>query len=135
VGGNDGILLERMDPTHARLVWDDLKRVRGDSNKRYCDFTVSVFQRVRNHLKENQPLAFPAEVAAIYLSGEYSATTYDCENCGYDLPTRWPNPNANPPTSMRIFFEGCPLCGGKVWWLLELEDRANYFTWSQRSAK
>src|SRR5258706_6231031 len=78
-----GTLLERMDPAHAQLAWDDFRRVRLDSNKRYCDFTVSVLLRVRNHLKENQPLEFPAQVASIYLSGEYSATTYDCEDCGY----------------------------------------------------
>jgi hypothetical protein len=110
------ILLERMDPNHARLVLDDLKRVHSDPNERYCDFTVSVWERVRNHLKENQPLVFPAEVAGIYLSGEYSATKYDCEDCGYDLPTKWPDRYANPPTPMRIYFERCPLCGGKVGW-------------------
>ena len=111
-----GILLERMDPTHARLVLEDLKRVCGGSNERHCDLTVSVWERVRNHIKQNQPLVFPAAVASIYLSGEYSATTYDCEDCGYDLPTKWPNPNANPPTPQRIYFERCPLCGGNVGW-------------------
>ena len=109
-----GVLLERMDPAHARLVRDDLKRVRRNYNERYCDFTVSALMRVVNHLKEGQPLEFPAAVAAIYLSGQYSATTYECEDCGYDLPTKWPDRNANPPTLFRNYFERCPLCGGKV---------------------
>jgi hypothetical protein len=109
-----GTLLERMDPAHARVVLDDLQRVGGDSDKGYRDFTVSVLIRARNHLKENQPLEFPAEVAAIYLSGEYSATTYECEDCGYDLPTKWPDRHADPPTPFRNYFERCPLCGGKV---------------------
>jgi len=109
-----GTLLERMDPAHARLVCDDLNSVRLDSNQRYCSFTVSALIRVMNHIKEGQPLEFPPEVASIYLSGEYSATEYECEDCGYDLPTKWPDRNANPRTPMRIYFERCPLCGGKV---------------------
>src|SRR5205814_9713526 len=61
------ILLDRMDPAHARLVREDLKNVRRDYDERYCDFTVSALIRVMNHITENQPLEFPPEVAAIYL--------------------------------------------------------------------
>ena len=109
-------LLERMDPAHARVVREDLKRARSRDGHQPTGLTIAFIACAWHHLRENQPLALPLEVAAIYLSGKYSATVYDCEDCGYDLPVLWPDPNANPPTPLRVYFPRCPLCDGKVGW-------------------
>ena len=108
-------LLVRMDPAHARLVIDDLKTVDHDSNKRYSRLTVAAFERVMNHLKKNQPLELPAKVAALEMINE-GWTTYNCEDCGYDLPSNWPTLNSEWTTPSQISYEPCPLCGGKVGW-------------------
>jgi hypothetical protein len=108
-------LLRQMDPTHARVVREDLKRADGRGHQ-LNGLTIAFIACAWHHLRENQPLALPPEVAAIYLSGKYSATVYDCEDCGYDLPVLWPDPNAIPPTPLRVYFPQCPLCDGKVGW-------------------
>jgi hypothetical protein len=110
------ILLQRMDPAHARLVTDDLKAVGRDSSQHYSNLTFVVFERVMNHLKKNQPLELPAKVAMLEMSGEGGATTYNCEDCGYDLPGNWPRLNSDWTTPSQISYEPCPLCGGKVGW-------------------
>src|SRR5260221_9248523 len=68
------------------------------------------------HLKKHQPLELPAQVAALEMSGEGSCTSYQCEDCGYELPGTWPHVEAIPPTSSHFCFDPCPLCGGKVGW-------------------
>jgi hypothetical protein len=108
-------LLQRMDPAHVRLVLADFNAVGSDSSKQHCKLTVAVFERAYNHLKKNQPLQLPIKVAALEMIDE-GFTNYNCEDCGYDLPSNWPVLDANSPRSSRYHFEPCPLCGGKVGW-------------------
>lgn len=108
-------LLQRMDPAHVRVVLADFTAVGSGSNKQHCKLTVAVFERVYNHLKENQPLQLPAKVAALETINE-GFTTYNCEDCGYDLPSNWPRVSATPPATSMFHFDPCPLCGGKVGW-------------------
>ena len=108
------LLLERMDLAHVRLVVDDLK-AEDRSNKGRCRLTVAVFERVYNHLEKNQPLQLPAKVAALEMINE-GWTTYNCEDCGYELPSNWPRVSATPPATSMFYFDPCPLCEGKVGW-------------------
>ena len=61
-------LLRQMDPTHARVVREDLKRADGRGHQ-LNGLTIAFIACAWHHLRENQPLALPPEVAAIYLSG------------------------------------------------------------------
>ena len=109
-------LLQRMDPAHVRVVLADFNARGCDSDKEYCMLTVAVLERTYNHLQKNQPLELPAKVAALEVSSAGCISTYNCEDCGYDLPGNWPVLDANSPMSSRFHFEPCPLCGGKVGW-------------------
>src|SRR5205814_589559 len=110
------MLLQRMDPTHAGLVIDDLNAADHDSGRSRSRLTTVVFERVMLHLENHQPLELPAKVAVLEMSGEGSCTTYNCEDCGYELPGNWPHVEAIPPTSSLFCYDPCPLCGGKVGW-------------------
>src|SRR5437868_3291383 len=83
------MLLQRMDPTHAGLVIDDLNAADHDSGRSRSRLTTVVFERVMLHLEKHQPLELPAKVAVLEMSGEGSCTTYNCEDCGYELPGNW----------------------------------------------
>ena len=108
-------LLQRMDPTHAGVVIDDLNTPDQDSGGSHCRLTVAVFERVYNHLKKNQPLQLPIKVSLLEMIDE-GWTTYNCEDCGYDLPSNWPRVSATPPAASMFIFDPCPLCGGRVGW-------------------
>ena len=108
-------LLQRMDPTHAGLVIDDIKAADADSGRSHCRLTMVVFVRVMLHLEKYQPLELPAKVAVLEMSNK-GWTTYNCEDCGYDLPSNWPRVSATPPATSMFHFDPCPLCGGKVGW-------------------
>jgi hypothetical protein len=103
------VLLQRMDPAHARLITDDLKAVGRDSSKHYSNLTFVVFERVMNHLKKNQPLELPAKVAMLEMSGEGGATTFNCEDCGFDLPGNWPRLNSDWTTPSQTAYEPASL--------------------------
>ena len=108
-------LLQRMDPTHAGLVLDDLNAADHDSGTSHNRLTMAVFERVMLHLEKHQPLELPAKVAVLEMSNK-GWTTYNCEDCGYDLPSNWPRVSAAPPATSMFHFDPCPLCGGKVGW-------------------
>jgi len=90
-------LLQTMDPKYSHLAFEDLKR----PPRQWSDFTLAVCKRVLDHIRENRPLAFPDEVAEIYVSGRVTAETR-CRACGYSLPA--------------ASFIACPLCGGRLDW-------------------
>ena len=108
-------LLQRMDPAQAGVVIDDCKAADRDSGVPYSRLSIAVFQRVLLHLKKHQPLELPAKVAVLEVSNE-GWKTYNCEDCGYELPSNWPRLDPNSPISSKFHFEPCPLCGGKVGW-------------------
>src|SRR5438067_1481126 len=62
-------LLQRMDPTHAGLVIDDLNAADHDSGRSRSRLTMVVFERVLLHLEKHQPLELPAKVAVLEMSG------------------------------------------------------------------
>jgi len=88
-------LLQNMDPKYGHVVLEDLKR------PQRSDFTLAVCKRVIDHIRQNTPLAFPKEVAEVYLSRKVKSDTR-CWGCGYSVPA--------------ASFTACPLCGGRLGW-------------------
>ncbi len=94
-----GELLAQMDEKHAGIVLEDLAHPLSEASK----LTMAVCKRAIDHISQNTPLAFPREVAEVYLSRKVSSET-KCEGCGYSVPA--------------ASFSVCPLCGGRLDWPL-----------------
>ena len=92
-------LLALMDEKHAAVVLEDLAHPIHEAS----ELTLAVCRRAMDHIGQNTPLAFPGEVAEVYLSRTVSFET-ECEGCGYSVPDG----------SFRV----CPLCGGRLVWPL-----------------
>jgi hypothetical protein len=74
----------------------------------------AVLSCVKDHLDRGTPLAMPREVVEVYSRFPEARPSHECEDCGYALPFGHPQPLSNPPQPVKIHFEYCPLCGGKV---------------------
>jgi hypothetical protein len=112
-----GKLLETMDQKHARIIRDLVTSLRDPNTTpggRFSDLTVAAIQRVERHIREGLPLALPPAVAQVYLDEPGLVAIHDCEDCGYEVPIGYPEPQASPSKPVRIYFERCPLCGGKT---------------------
>jgi len=92
-----GELVEQMDEKHKGIVLEDFARPLSEAS----DLTMAVCKRAIDHISQNTPLAFPREVAEVYLSGKVRSET-KCQGCGYSVPA----------ASFRV----CPLCGGRLDW-------------------
>jgi rubrerythrin len=89
--------LVQMDEKHTDVVREDFAHPVSEAS----ELTLAVCQRAIDHIRQNTPLAFPKEVAEVYLSRKVSSET-ECEGCGYTVPA----------ASFRV----CPLCGGRLGW-------------------
>ena len=81
---------------------------------RFGDLTMAAIQYVEGHIQEGLPLALPPVVAQVYLDDPGVVAIHDCENCGYEVPMGYGEPHASPAKPLRIYFDRCPLCGGKT---------------------
>jgi len=121
-------LLGTMDPRHACIVVADLARLRDPTTacgSRFSELTVAAIQYVERHIQEGLPLALPPVVAQVYLDDPCLVAIHDCENCGYEVPIGYAEPHTNPPKPVRIYFDRCPLCGGKT----------GYYAFYQRNSR
>jgi hypothetical protein len=117
-----------MDQKHARIVVDDLARLRDPTTAcgaRFGDLTVAAIQYVEGSTQEGLPLALPPAVAQVYLDDPGVVAIYDCEDCGYEVPIGYAEPHTSPPKPVRRYFDQCPLCGGKT----------GYYAFYQRNAR
>ena len=90
-------LLRKIDERYARMVTEDFKR---GSFKLWTGPTLEFLIRVRDHVAEGRPLAFPAAVAEVYVGDPFAGNAAVCRQCRYKLPA--------------AHFKQCPLCGGQV---------------------
>lgn len=90
-------LLLQMDAKYTDVVLEDFKHPLSEAS----DLTLAVCKRARDHIRENTPLAFPKEVAEVYLSSKVKSDTR-CWGCRYEVPA--------------ASFKACPLCGGRLGW-------------------
>ena len=112
-----GKLLETMDQKHARIVQDEVASLRDPTKTpgaRFSDLTVAAIEYVEGHIQNGLPLALPPAVAQVYLDEPGLVAIHDCEDCGYEVPIGYAELHANPPKPARIYFDRCPLCGGKT---------------------
>ena len=112
-----GKLLATMDQKHARIVVDDLARLRDPTTAcgaRFGDLTMAAIQYAEGHIQEGLPLALPPVVAQVYLDEPGLVAIHDCEDCGYEVPIGYAEPHPNPPKPVSRYFDRCPLCGGKT---------------------
>ena len=110
-------LLATMDPQHAHMVRQDLQHPRemiSHNRSRYTKLTMIAIRSVFRHMASGTPLALPASVVSVYLDDPAAVALHDCEDCGYVVPFGCPEPYAEPPKPARVYFQRCPLCGGKV---------------------
>jgi len=110
-------LLRKMDPDHANMLKRELWLWAG-ARHRGIRFEISsllfaAFKIVKRHLEKGTPLVMPAEVAAIYVANPELDSSYECEDCGYELPVRRARQSEQEQT---IYFTRCPLCDGQVSW-------------------
>jgi hypothetical protein len=87
---------------------------RGYQPREASSLVYAVLDCVWEHMERGTPLAMPAEVAEVYINSPEARPLHECEDCGYAVPYQHANPLAVPPAPVRIHFERCPLCGGKV---------------------
>jgi hypothetical protein len=123
-----GKLLETMDQKHARIVRDEVASLRDPTKTpgaRFSDLTVATILYVEGHIRDGLPLALPPAVAQVYLDDSGLVAIHDCEDCGYEVPIGYAEPQASPPKPVRIYFDRCPLCGGKT----------GYYAFYQRNAR
>lgn len=73
----------------------------------------AAFKTVKRHLEKGTPLVMPAEVAVIYVANPELDSSYECEDCGYELPVRRARRAEQEQT---IYFALCSLCGSQVSW-------------------
>ena len=92
-----GELVEQMDEKHKGIVLEDFARPLSEAS----NLTMAVCKRAIDHISQNTPLAFPREVAEVYLSANVRSET-KCQGCGYSVPA--------------ATFKACPLCGGHLDW-------------------
>jgi hypothetical protein len=124
-------LLRTMDPEHAKLLKSELKLWAAARHQRIrfeiSSLLLASFRIVKRHLEAKTPLRLPVEVAAIYISNPILDSWHQCEDCGYELPVRRPQPSANPPQPQIVYFACCPVCGGQVSWcgFMIKQSRAN----------
>jgi len=108
-------LLERLEPEQRSMV---LKEMEGSSGRgkdaNLGPLTCAVCYYVEQHLSGGTPLELPGSVASVYLQYPDVRPLHECADCGYDLPFELPHPLAKPPRAAKVYFEFCPLCGGKV---------------------
>jgi hypothetical protein len=90
-------LLLKMDAKYTGVVLEDFKHPLSEAS----NLTLAVCKRARDHIRQNTPLAFPKEVAEVYLSRKVRSDTR-CWGCGYSVPA--------------ASFTACPLCGGRLGW-------------------
>jgi hypothetical protein len=113
-------LLQRMNPRHAELVKEELgqwAQARARRGRHACsNLLFAVFHYITGHLEAGTPLELPTAVAAVYLQDPEASPQYDCEDCGYDVPFAWADTRSEPPKPPTVYFERCPLCGGKTGW-------------------
>ena len=107
-------LLERLEPEQRSLVLEELKGYSERGKDALGKLTLKVLFYVEQHLKAGTPLEFPCSVASVYLEDPDAEPLHECADCGYDLPFEWAHPRAEPPRAAKVYFEFCPLCGGKV---------------------
>jgi hypothetical protein len=81
---------------------------------RFSKLTIHALRYIYRHLSEGTPLALPFSVASVYLDDPNVMAAHDCEECGYRVPVGCPEPLAIPPKPVRVYFERCPLCGGRL---------------------
>jgi hypothetical protein len=120
-------LLATMDQKHARIVLNEVTSLHKPSiegGTRFGNLTVAAIQCVDGHIQEGLPLALPPAVAQVYLDDPGVVAIHDCEDCGYEVPIGYAE-HANPPKPVRIYFDRCPLCGGKT----------GYYAFYQRKAR
>ena len=62
-------LMESMDPSHARIVREEVLGGRQaiDERPRYSKLTINALRYIYRHLSGGTPLALPFSVAAVYL--------------------------------------------------------------------
>jgi hypothetical protein len=112
-----GKLIATMDQKHARIVVNDLARLRDPTTAcgaRFGDLTVAAIQYVEGHIQEGLPLALPPAVAQVYLDDPGSIAIHDCEDCGYEVPIGYSESLGSPAKAVRRYFDRCPLCCGKT---------------------
>jgi hypothetical protein len=109
-------LMEWMDPSHACIVRQEVLggRQAPDGEPRYSKLTINALRYIYRHLSDGTPLALPFSVAAVYLEDPNVMAYHDCEECGYRVPVGCPEPLAIRPKPVRLYFERCPLCGGRI---------------------
>ena len=107
-------LLERLEPEQRSLVLEDIKGCSGRKHASFARLTDTVLYYVYQHVKAGTPLELPASVASVYLQNPDARPEHECADCGYDLPFEWAHPRAEPPRAAKVYFESCPVCGGKV---------------------
>src|SRR5262249_3080774 len=88
-------LLGQMDQSYVEAINRDLQR--SDPSKRWSMLTLAFYCRVKDHLQDGTPLAFPAAVAKAYVLNPDVNDTDVCRECDYRLP--------------RGHFTLCPVCG------------------------
>ncbi len=92
-------LTRKIDERYGRLVAEVLQsNFHEPSPARGLAFEF--LMRVREHVREGRPLAFPAVVAEVYLSNPYAGNGVSCQQCRFTLPLG--------------YFKLCPVCGGQV---------------------
>jgi hypothetical protein len=91
-------LLDQMDEKHRGIVQADFAHPLSEASI----LTMAVCRRAIDHIRQSTPLAFPREVAEVYLSRKVGYDETACQGCGYAVPA--------------ASFEACPLCGGRLSW-------------------
>jgi hypothetical protein len=81
---------------------------------RYSKLTINALRYIYCHLSDGTPLALPFSVAVVCLEDPDVVAIHDCEDCGYQVPVGCPERLAIPPKPVRVYFDRCPLCGGRV---------------------
>jgi rubrerythrin len=89
-------LLAQRDAKYLDSIREDLQRPLSQASQ----LTLAVCQRVLDHIRQNTPLAFPREVAEVYLHRKVTGETV-CSGCGYSVPA--------------ASFKACPVCGGRLY--------------------
>ena len=68
-----------MDQEHARIVLEDLARLRDPmEGPRFSNLTVAAILNAEKHIREGLPLALPPVVAQVYLDDPSAIAIHNC---------------------------------------------------------